>query len=207
MGVDKKNVRTVVHLAPPTSTEAYLQESGRASRDGLGARAWLIWTPDDVGDLDYSVDLRARRGHGESEPESAEAIARIRRLGMIRYAASTDKCRREMLLNALGIEASDCNGCDVCGGEQWSNPPEEEVILKVIRWNRRRFRKGQAARILIGRRTVEIRRAGLDIVRGFGALAGWELEDAEEAIGVLLRAGKLRYGRWGPWKGRIFNHP
>ena len=203
MGVDKKNVRTVVHLAPPASTEAYLQESGRGSRDGKGANAWLIWTPDDVGDLDYSGDLRARLGHGESKPESAETIARIRHLGMISYAASADKCRREMLLKALGIEASDCTGCDVCGGEQWSNPPEEEVILRVIRWNNRRFRKGLAARVLIGRRTVEIRRAGLDTVGGFGTLAGWELEDAEEAIGVLLRAGKIRCGCWGPWKGRL----
>ena len=43
MGVDKPNVRTIIHLSPSPSVEAYLQESGRASRDGKGANAWLIW--------------------------------------------------------------------------------------------------------------------------------------------------------------------
>jgi ATP-dependent DNA helicase RecQ len=172
MGVDKSNVRTIVHLSPPASTEAYLQESGRASRDGKGANAWLIWSAADSSATD------------------------TRRHGMIRYASSTDRCRREMLLDALGIETQDCSGCDVCGGEPWTAAPEEKIILKVIRWNRGRFRKGQMARILIGRRSAEIRRAGLDTVRGFGALAGWELEDAEEAIGVLLQIGKIRFRPW-----------
>ena len=45
LGVDKPDIRTVIHLAPPSSVEAYLQESGRASRDGKGAAAWLIWQP------------------------------------------------------------------------------------------------------------------------------------------------------------------
>jgi ATP-dependent DNA helicase RecQ len=180
MGVDKSNVRTVVHLSPPASTEAYLQESGRASRDGKGANAWLIWTAEDISD----------------QSNESVTAAHARRDGMIRYASSTDRCRREVLLDALGIESQDCSGCDVCGGEPWTAAPEEKVILKVIRWNRGRFRKGQLARILIGRRTAEIRRAGLDTVRGFGALAGWELEDAEEAIGVLLQIGKVRFRPW-----------
>ncbi len=221
MGVDKSNVRTVVHLSPPASTEAYLQESGRASRDGKGANAWLIWSAGDNSDAsgigsskdrvaDRSMNSGPERDFvdsgntGElSQPSttvkpatSPEAVARSRRSAMIRYAASNDRCRREVLLDALGIETQDCRGCDVCGGEPWTAAPEEKVILKVIRWNRGRFRKGQLARILIGRRTAEIRRAGLDTVRGFGDLAGWELEDAEEAIGVLLQIGRIRFRRW-----------
>jgi len=221
MGIDKSNVRTVVHLSPPASTEAYLQESGRASRDGKGANAWLIWTAADSSDtpangssknrvVDRSMNSGSERDFGDSgstgelsQPSTAakpaaspEAVARSRRSAMIRYATSNDRCRREMLLDALDIETQDCSGCDVCGGEPWTAAPEEDVILKVIRWNRGRFRKGQLARILIGRRTAEIRRAGLDTVRGFGVLAGWELEDAEEAIGVLLQIGKIRFRTW-----------
>lgn len=235
MGVDKKNIRSVIHLSPPSSVEAYLQESGRASRDGKGAGAWLIVTPEDA-----LVDLR-----GDSQPEKSDgrldqaalvgdsgrqgdpgitgtfpappaeeikaaatqttdaiSIAQSRRAAMVRYASSTDRCRREMLLEALGIEAEDCTGCDVCGGEAWTQPPERKVILKVVRWNRGRFRKGQLARILIGRRTAEIRRTGLDLVRGFGALAGWELEDAEEAINALIRTSALKYRKYGP-PGRL----
>ena len=216
LGVDKKNIRSIVHLSPPSSTEAYLQESGRASRDGLGARAWLIWTPDDPADSD---DPRKRSLTGTPDPQtipadpapvnsqpstpSAEEVAAARRRGMIRYAVTTGRCRREMLLEALGIEARDCSGCDVCGGESWRTPPEEDLIMKFFRWNRRRFRKGQAARILIGRRTAEILRRGLDVIRGFGILSGWELEDAEEAIAVLMHAGYLKKGNRRIGKGRL----
>lgn len=196
LGVDKPNIRTVIHLAPPASTEAYLQESGRASRDGNGAEAWLIWTAEDLTGLER--DSRSPR-----PISSAEETAKARKAGMVRYAASTGRCRREILLEALGIEAQDCSGCDICGNEAWVKPPEEEVILRVTRWNRGRFRRGTLARVLIGRRSVEIRRKGLDLARGFGALSGWELEDAEEAIKVLIRTGKLSYGRFGP-SGRLY---
>ena len=185
MGVDKDNIRTVIHIAPPSSVEAYLQESGRASRDGKGANAWLIWTAE---------DLPGKRG---------EILPELRRNSMLSYAAAVSKCRREMLLQSLGIEAKDCSGCDVCSGEPWKEPPEEKDILKTIRWNNFRFGKGMAARVLIGRRTMDVRRKGLDTTRGFGILSGWELEDAEEAIRVLIQSGKLRYRRWGFKKDRI----
>ena len=177
MGVDKNNIRTVIHIAPPASVEAYLQESGRASRDGKGANAWLIWTAEDL--LGKKDDT------------------------MLSYAASLTKCRREILLEALGIEAKDCSGCDVCSGEPREEPLEEKYILKTLRRNNFRFGKGMAARVLIGRRTMDVRRKGLDTVRGFGILSGWELEDAEEAIRVLILSGKLRYKRWGFKKDRI----
>ena len=119
---------------------------------------------------------------------------------MLRYAASTTRCRREMLLEALGIEARDCSGCDICGGDPWKQPPETEIILNVLRRNPRRFRKGSLARILIGRRSVEIRRSGLDLSRLFGALQGWQLEDAEEAVAALIREGRIAYRGFGKYR-------
>lgn len=189
MGVDKKDIRTVIHLAPPASTEAYLQESGRASRDGKGANAWLIWTPEDTSESNLKTET--------------DYIAAGRRKNMLSYVTSTQTCRREFLLKALGIEAGDCSGCDVCGGEPRKEPSAESRILRTLRWNNFRFRKGEAARVLIGRKSAEIRRKGLDTIRGFGALSGWELEDAEEAVAVLLRVGRLNFRRWGPGKGQI----
>jgi len=183
MGVDKKDIRTVVHLSPPASTEAYLQESGRAGRDGGNANAWLIWTGDDF--------------------SSADQTPASRRYGMYSYVSSTGICRREILLKSLGVDVEDCSGCDICCGEAWETPHAEESILKVIHQNRNRFRKGQTARILIGRRTADVVNRGLDTLRGFGVLASWELEDAEEALSVLIRSGKLQCRLRGPWKGRI----
>ena len=73
MGVDKANVRSVIHLAPPASVEAYVQESGRASRDGDGAEAWLIVTPEDaMGLRDLRGDLPERDGAGRSEEAASE---------------------------------------------------------------------------------------------------------------------------------------
>ncbi|RLW69104.1 MAG: hypothetical protein B6D68_02550 [spirochete symbiont of Stewartia floridana] len=181
MGVDKSDVRTVIHTAPPSSTEAYLQESGRASRDGKGAHAWLIWTPEDM----------------ESGNKVKADYQAARQAGMFVYATATERCRREMLLKSLGIDAQDCSGCDVCGGNPWKRPPEEYPILKFFKWNKSRFKQGQAARILIGRRSMEIRQHGLDSVKGFGLLTGWELEDAEQAISNLVCSGKLRTKKHG----------
>ena len=221
LGVDKPDIRTVIHLAPPSSVEAYLQESGRASRDGKGAAAWLIWQPHEavnvLGDYPASHGDEGGASSGEAALEgdsggprpavdnqpaadTPEALARARRIAMIRYAASTTRCRREMLLEALGIEAEDCGGCDVCGGQPWEQPPETAVILGVLRRNRRRFREGKFARILIGRASSKIRRRGLDLSPGFGALSGWELEDAEEALAALIRGGRIAYRGFGRYR-------
>ena len=340
LGVDKPDIRTVIHLAPPSSVEAYLQESGRASRDGKGAKAWLIWAAHEgmnsLGDpgagpqggseggassgkaapkgdsggpgagpqggseggasngkaapqgdsggpgagpqggsqggaSNRKAALKGDSGGPEAGPQGGseggassggaasegdsggpgagpqggseggasngkaapegdsggpgagpqggsgrgassgeaalkgdsggpEALARARRAAMLRYAASTTRCRREMLLEALGIEARDCSGCDICGGDPWKQPPETEIILNVLRRNPRRFRKGSLARILIGRRSVEIRRSGLDLSRLFGALQGWQLEDAEEAVAALIREGRIAYRGFGKYR-------
>lgn len=178
MGVDKSNIRSIIHLAPPSSAEAYLQEAGRASRDRKGADAWLISTSDKP-----------------IEEHLPDNIAAIRKQNMLRYASSCTICRREMLLEALGIEIQDCSGCDVCSGQAWQNAPEEEVILQVLRWNQGRFTVGRLARILIGRKSSEVRMRALERTRGFGALGGWELEDAEEAVHTLIRREKVQYGR------------
>ncbi|PIE05048.1 MAG: hypothetical protein CSA76_01085 [Spirochaetales bacterium] len=124
-------------------------------------------------------------------------MARSRRAAILRYAASVKRCRREILMEALGSQAEDCPGCDICGGSALSEAPEQALILRTVRQNRGRFQKGDLARVLIGRKTSAIRRAGLHYTRGFGTLAGWELEDAEEAVETLIRAGWLCRRSWG----------
>ena len=189
MGVDKSNVRTVIHLAPPGSAEAYLQESGRAARDGGNANAWLIWTPKDL--------LSPSSGGTCSGYQAAGQKA------MLRYALSTDRCRREMLLESLGIEAEDCSGCDVCGGKVWTAPPEESAVIRFIGQHRGLFKPGQAARVLIGTLSEDIRKRGLEYSRGFGLLHGWELADAEDALAGLVHIGKLCIRRRWPYNGGI----
>lgn len=94
MGVDKKNIRTVVHLEVPETPEAYIQEAGRGGRDGSVARAILLWS------LDDSVKFS---GFKKGTREAA-----------MRDFAETTECRRQVLLDALGGEQAVCSGCDLC---------------------------------------------------------------------------------------------
>ncbi len=94
MGVDKKDIKTVVHLEPSDTAEAYLQEAGRGGRDGSIAKAILIWSPKD------SVDFSAY-------PAGSRKAA-------LKEFAETKDCRRQVLLDALGAEQAVCSGCDLC---------------------------------------------------------------------------------------------
>ena len=97
MGVDKKDIRTVIHYDVPSSAEAYLQEAGRAGRDGMQSKAILLYSPDDLEQIAKSDDER--------------------RQFFERYVKTKD-CRRKLLLQAMDeTEAPDkCSGCDICNG-------------------------------------------------------------------------------------------
>lgn len=97
MGVDKKDIHTVVHLDPPQTAEAYIQEAGRGGRDGSVANAILLWNFED--------SLR----FAEFPSGSRKAA--------LREFAGTKSCRRQVLLDALGAEQAVCSGCDICHGK------------------------------------------------------------------------------------------
>ena len=94
MVVDKKYIKTVVHLEASATAEAYIQEAGRGGRDGSIAKAILLWSLEDS--LNYSVYKAGSR-------EAA-----------LRDFAETTACRRQVLLDALGAEQAGCSGCDLC---------------------------------------------------------------------------------------------
>ena len=95
IGIDKSNVRAVVHLGISTSLEAYYQEAGRAGRDGRRAHCLMFWSRGDVG--------LARR----IVPDAAKLEP------LLRYV-STMTCRRELLLRHFGERLGRCGGCDRC---------------------------------------------------------------------------------------------
>ena len=174
MGVDKADIRTVIHRDCPPSVEAYLQESGRAGRDGRPSKAVLLWGPEDA--------LALRRA--KREPD------KLRLRALLDYGRNTADCRREALLALLdyqgdgGKPESEC--CDVCGGTARAGLREEESVAAFFHKNRRAYALEEALPVLAGT-----------------APQRWSEEDARKTILHLIGAGRLkRLGRF-PWKGKI----
>jgi len=174
MGVDKADVRTVIHRDCAPSVEAYLQESGRAGRDGELSKAILLFGPED--------DAALARAKTEADRNRLSAL--------LRYAKDTEKCRRHSLLALLDYDAKgetpEKRCCDVCEKEAADSLREENSILVFFKKNKRRFTFDTAASVLANSETIR-----------------WSQEEACAVISYLLKSGKLKRKKYFPWKDRI----
>ncbi|GHV79443.1 ATP-dependent DNA helicase RecQ [Spirochaetia bacterium] len=174
MGIDKADIRTVIHRDCPPSVEAYLQESGRAGRDGKTSQAILLWGPDDAPAL--------KRAQKDADKLRLEAL--------FSYGRNTAGCRREALLHLLNYEGggdtpeSDC--CDVCDHTASDKMREEESVLGFFRKNRRAYTPEEAIPVLTRAESLH-----------------WSEEDVKGTIRRLIRTGQLKKIRHFPWKNKI----
>jgi ATP-dependent DNA helicase RecQ len=154
--------------------EAYLQESGRAGRDGRPSKAILLWGPDDA--------LAMRRAKRDADRARLEAL--------FAYGRSATECRREALLALLNYEGdggkpeSEC--CDVCEGRAKAALREEESVMDFFYKNRRAYTLEEAIPMLTGAASLR-----------------WSEEDARKTILYLINTGKLRKLNRFPWKDKI----
>jgi len=190
MGIDRPDVRAVVHLAPPGSLEAYYQEVGRAGRDGEPALGLLLVSPSDV-------PLRRRLLELPTEGRAPDAESVRHKwslfLELLRYAES-GSCRHDAILRYFGDEEetlAGCGRCDVCQqlGDPGAEASAEEtatVVRKALSAVARihgRYGLGAAVALLRGEADERLARSGLDRTRTFGALA----ERSEDWLWRLLR--------------------
>jgi ATP-dependent DNA helicase RecQ len=112
MGIDKPDVRLVIHLGVPPRPEAYVQEAGRAGRDGQPSWCVMLWTP---GDLVLARALRDGSNGGQPAPRRVREADR-RGLEAMRNYVFARRCRRRILLEYLGETGVKCTGCDRCNG-------------------------------------------------------------------------------------------
>jgi ATP-dependent DNA helicase RecQ len=189
MGVDRPDVRAVIHLAPPGSIEAYYQEVGRAGRDG-GAALGLMLTS--------SQDLPLRRRMIERPAEGVALNAALVEhkwslfLELMRWVEG-GSCRHDAILRYFGDEQealAGCGRCDVCEQIEQAAVTDPEQVALIVRKAlsavarvHGRFGLTLAAKLLRGEQDERLARTGLDLVRTFGALSDF----SEARIVRLLR--------------------
>ncbi len=132
MGIDKSNVRYVIHHNMPKSMEAYYQEAGRAGRDGEKSDCILLYMANDIMTAKWMIE------HGEPNPDlSAAEMANVRRLDMQRLQTMIDYCTRETCLRAFILNyfgertAADCGSCGHCTGGKYAEAPGQVTTRKI----------------------------------------------------------------------------
>ena len=168
MGIDKSNVRYVIHSNMPRNIESYYQEIGRAGRDGLPADALLFYNYGDV----ITLQQFAR--------QSGQVQINMDKLRLMQQFAESGVCRRRILLNYFNERFDhDCHNCDVC-----DNPPERfdgttlaQMALSAIKRTDEQASMYTVTDILCGWRKADIIEKGYDKLKTFGV--GHDLSNSE----------------------------
>jgi ATP-dependent DNA helicase RecQ len=171
MGIDRANVRLVVHAAMPKSIEHYQQETGRAGRDGLPAECVLLHATTDV--VRWKKLLLKRAATGETPPDAL--AGQLAALVDMRRLCSTTTCRHRSLAAHFGqtLERSDCGACDVCLGEVGLLRDATDTARKILSCVARtggRFGVSHIVAVLKGSERSVVHRWGHETLSTYGLL-------------------------------------
>lgn len=186
MGIDKPNIRWVLHYNMPQSIENYYQEIGRAGRDGEDSECVLLFSPGDVHTQKYLVEV------GIENPERKRV--QYKKLQQMVDLVYSNTCYRKSILNYFGeIFLEDCNNCSNClnEGEVVDKTLDAQKVISCIARMKRSFGATMIIDVLRGSKNKKVLDLGFDTLTTYGIMKNYSNEDLKTFINTLVSHGFL----------------
>ncbi len=186
MGIDKPNIRYVIHYNMPQSIENYYQEIGRAGRDGEESNCVLLFTPGDVHTQKYLVEV------GVENP--ARKLVQYKKLQQMVDLVYSNGCYRKSILNYFGDTLEEnCNNCSNCleEGEVVDKTLDAQKVISCIARMKRSFGATMIIDVLRGSKNRKVLDQNFDTLSTYGIMKNYSSEDLKTFINTLVSHGFL----------------
>lgn len=183
MGINKSNVRFVIHAQIPGNLESYYQEAGRAGRDGLPSEAILFYAPKDLQVQKFFID----QSEGNEEYKKNE----YNKLREMDQYAHTQMCLQRYILRYFGEDSEDCGRCSNCtdSREVIDITTDAQKVLSCVKRMGERFGKGLVAKVLTGSKDQKITQWQFNQLSTYGLMRDWSQKEVTQLIDYLTAEG------------------